>query len=332
MSIISKRDKRDRNSSNEDDTHDELTPWQKEHLRYLKERENEEKDTNKSETNLENSKTVQEDMSSKTSFEEPTKKERVSFADRLPKLKNYRNKKLHKRLITIIMIFVVPLLFTLYYVSPLNSLAKVEVTGNQNIASKEIVASSGLQLNQNLWSQYFERDQFSRRLVRNFPRIKNATIKFSSLNQFKINVTEHKEVALLAKDGKYFPILENGQIVQEPQEKADKEKVILEDFTEQDHIMETIKNYYELPKEIQSGVSQINYTPTKDNDELITIFMNDGNRVILNVSNMDQQMAYYPQVAEEMDEKGIIDMEVGIFARPYDEKNEEDDKEQEDPE
>lgn len=124
----------------------------------------------------------------------------------------------------------------------------------------------------------------------------------------------------MAKDGKYFPILENGQTVQEPQEKADKEKVILEDFKEQDHIMATIQNYYELPKEIQSGVSQINYTPTEDNDELITIFMNDGNRVILNVSNMDQQMEYYPQVAEEMDEKGIIDMEVGIFARPYDEK------------
>ncbi|GMA07048.1 hypothetical protein GCM10025886_01990 [Tetragenococcus halophilus subsp. flandriensis] len=305
-------------------------------MRYLKERENEEKDTKISETNketnVEDSQAIQEDTSSTTSFEEPTKKERVSFADRLPKLKNYRNKKLHKRLITIITIFTIPLLFTLYYVSPLNSLAKVEVAGNQNVASKEIVTSSGLQLNQNLWSQFFERDQFTRRLVHNFPRIKNAKINFSSLNHFKINVTEHKEVSLLAKDGKYFPILENGQIVQEPQEKADKEKVILEDFTEQDYTMETIKNYYELPKEIQRGVSQINYTPTNDNDELITIFMNDGNRVILNVSNMDQQMAYYPQVAEEMDEKGIIDMEVGIFARPYDEKNEEDDKEQEDPE
>ncbi|MEK0173910.1 FtsQ-type POTRA domain-containing protein [Tetragenococcus halophilus] len=302
-------------------------------MHYLKERGNEEKNSKTSETNqetnLENPKTVEEDPSTKTSFEEAEKKERVSFADRLPKLKSYRNKKLHKRLITIVTIFAVPLLLTLYYVSPLNSLAKVEVVGNQNVASKEIIASSGLQLNQNLWSQYFDRDQFTRRLIHNFPRIKDAKISFSSLNQFKINVTEHQEVSLLAKDGKYFPILENGQTVQEPQEKADKEKVILEDFKEQDHIMATIQNYYELPKEIQSGVSQINYTPTEDNDELITIFMNDGNRVILNVSNMDQQMEYYPQVAEEMDEKGIIDMEVGIFARPYDEKNEEDDKEQE---
>jgi len=32
---------------------------------------------------------------------------------------------------------------------------------------------------------------------------------------------------------------------------------------------------------------------------------------------MSSQMKYYPQVAKEMDEKGVIDMEVGIFAYPY---------------
>lgn len=228
--------------------------------------------------------------------------------------------------------FAVPLLFTLYYISPLNSLAKVDVSGNHHIASKKVVRASGLQMNENLWKQYFERDQFTRKITRGFPRVKKAKIKFSSLNQFTIDVTEYKEVALLSKKGEYLPILENGQIVQEPQEKADKNKVILEDFTGQDKIMPTIKNYYKLPKEIQSGVSQINYTPSKNNDELLTIFMNDGNRVIINISNMDQQMHYYPQVAKEMDDKGIIDMEVGIFARPYDEKNTEDENNQEDSE
>lgn len=224
------------------------------------------------------------------------------------------------------------MLLALYYISPLNSLAKVDVSGNHHIDSQKIIGASGLQMNQNLWSQYFDRDQITRKVTRDFPRVKNAKIKFSSLNQFTIDVTEYKEVSLLSKDGRYLPILENGQIVQEPQEKADKNKVILEDFTEQDQIMPTIENYHKLPKEIQSGVSQINYTPSKNNDELLTIFMNDGNRVILNISNMDEQMQYYPQVAKEMDDKGIIDMEVGIFARPYDEKNAEDDKDQEDSE
>ncbi|MDN6640243.1 MAG: FtsQ-type POTRA domain-containing protein [Tetragenococcus sp.] len=324
-----------RNSSKKKNANDEdeLTPWQKEHFRYLQERQGSEEKEKSSDEQTENrsesSETKQTDHFAEKDYKEQPEKKRISFADRLPKLKNHRNKKLHKRLFTIIIIFTIPLLLTLYYISPLSSLAAVNVTGNQNVASQKIVASSGLQVKQNLWGQYFDRDQFSQRIIKKFPRIKEAQIKFSSLNQFKIDVTEHQEVSLLSKDGEYFPILENGQVVNEPEEKADKDKIILEDFTQRDQIMPTIENYHELPKEIQSGISQINYTPSENNDELLTLFMNDGNRVILNISNMDEQMNYYPQVAEEMEGKGVIDMEVGIFAHPYDENQTEDDEEQE---
>ncbi len=45
--------------------------------------------------------------------------------------------------------------------------------------------------------------------------------------------------------------------------------------------------------------------------------MNDGNQVIVNINNLANQMKYYSQVAKDMDEKGVIDMEVGIFSHPY---------------
>ncbi len=45
--------------------------------------------------------------------------------------------------------------------------------------------------------------------------------------------------------------------------------------------------------------------------------MNDGNQVILNINNLANQMKYYSQVAKDMDEKGVIDMEVGIYSYPY---------------
>ncbi|GMA47621.1 hypothetical protein GCM10025854_18710 [Tetragenococcus muriaticus] len=198
--------------------------------------------------------------------------------------------------------------------------------GNQNIDSQEIIASSDLQVGQKLWSQYLDREEFTRKIVQELPRVKNAEIKFSALNQFTIDVTEHEEVSLLAEDKKYYPILENGEVVRQPEERADENKVILENFNSQNQIMPTIENYYNLPDEIQSDVSQINYTPSRNNEELLTIFMNDGNRVIVNISNMEQQMQYYPQVAQEMDDNGIVDMEVGIFVRPYDENSTEDEQ------
>ncbi|MBA0948564.1 cell division protein FtsQ, partial [Enterococcus gallinarum] len=61
----------------------------------------------------------------------------------------------------------------------------------------------------------------------------------------------------------------------------------------------------------------------ESNKNLIQLNMNDGNQVIVNIQNLASQMKYYPQVAKEMKEKGVIDMEVGIFSYPYSESKKE---------
>ena len=72
-------------------------------------------------------------------------------------------------------------------------------------------------------------------------------------------------------------------------------------------------SYNKLPQEIKQGISEIKYAPSKTNKDLINVYMNDGNRVIVNISDLSEKMAYYSQVAEQMDKPGIVDMEVGIF-------------------
>ncbi len=44
---------------------------------------------------------------------------------------------------------------------------------------------------------------------------KNASISLSGINRFDITVTEFQEVALLAQDGGYAPVLENGVVLDE---------------------------------------------------------------------------------------------------------------------
>lgn len=68
---------------------------------------------------------------------------------------------------------------------------------------------------------------------------------------------------------------------------------------------------------ITKAISEIKYTPRASNKNLIQLNMNDGNQVIVNINNLANQMKYYSQVAKDMDEKGVIDMEVGIFSHPY---------------
>ena len=82
--------------------------------------------------------------------------------------------------------------------------------------------------------------------------------------------------------------------------------VISHGFTDEKVILRTLRAYDNLPKEIQEGISQVKYAPSKSNDQLLNLYMNDGNQVIVNINNLANQMKYYSQVAKDMDEKNRL--------------------------
>lgn len=332
------------NNKKEKDT-ETMTPWQKEHLLYLQKMgENETQDKKQDEKADQNQEDDQKAPEAKENepLDEETEEadktdalsdsyeadpsERVSFADRLPKIKTFRNKQLRRRLVFLTVLFLVPLLGTLYYVSPLAALSKVQVSGNQHISEQEIIKSSELTLHENLWKQYFTRKTNEKKIENSSVRIQKATISLTNFNQMQVQIKEYQEVALLSKDDLYYPIFENGEIAKEGTKEASEEKIIFEDFEKPKMILETLTEYNKLSNEIQQGISQMKLSPSKTNEELLTIYMNDGNEVIVNISNLSSQMTYYPQVAKEMDEKGVVDMEVGIFTYPYPDKKTEKEK------
>lgn len=316
-----------------------MTPWQKENLKYLQEKGNQpawsssasdetedmsqaHEDELTEETLFEAEQAIEETDDEKEGVTEPEKAR--SFADRLPNLKAYRNQVLIRRLALIIGLLMIPLLIVLYFVSPLSRLANVVVKGNQEVSAEAILENSDLAVNEEMWPQFFERNQSVAAIKKELPRIKNASISLSGINRFDITVTEFQEVALLAKDGGYAPVLENGAVLEDISEQPEEGLPVLENFSAEDKIKATLSAYQELSSEIRDGISQIKYTPRDSNDELLTLFMNDGNQVIVNISNMVSQMQYYPQIAKDLTEDSIVDMEVGIFTYPISNTQEDD--------
>ncbi len=132
--------------------------------------------------------------------------------------------------------------------------------------------------------------------------------------------TEYKEIALIAKNDQYYPVIENGTVLDEKVANPTKNLPILEEFQRLcKKSKELTKQYNQLSSELQKAISEIKYTPRASNKNLIQLNMNDGNQVIVNINNLANQMKYYSQVAKDMNEKGVIDMEVGIFSHPYSE-------------
>lgn len=239
--------------------------------------------------------------------------EEEHFADRLPNVKKTRNKRLYRRLAFILTCLGTAILVALYFVSPLSRLSEVTVSGNKSVESQAIIQQSKLETGSGLWEQYSNRNYFSANIQKKFPIIKKANIKLNGINSFKIDIQEYQIVALAATKGGYHPILENGKTLAETTKAAESGKPIFENFKEDKLIPELMASYNKLPQEIKQGISEIKYAPSKTNKDLINVYMNDGNRVIVNISDLSEKMAYYSQVAEQMDKPGIVDMEVGIF-------------------
>ena len=314
------KDKEKNSSSTEE--HDALTPWQKEHLLYLESQGIDPEIAEEPETEILLDKTLdsfedeapneKDEGNSQSTIDKP-----FSFSDHLPNFKAYRDKKLRKRLLILVVIFLVPLLGSLYYISPLSKVSEVVVAENPLTPKEALIESSQIVKNERLWPQFFARQRITTAIEKANPMVKKATITLQQCNQLHLHVEEYSESAYLVKGNDYLPILENGTILQEPRKEVTKGRVIVENFTDETLILETLKQYKELPEEIQDAISQITYAPSKNNEELLTIFMNDGNQVIVGISKLADHMKYYLQVAKEMSEKGVIDMEVGIYSYPY---------------
>lgn len=317
------KDKEKNSSSTEE--HDALTPWQKEHLLYLESQGIDPEIAEEPETEILLDKTL--DSFEEEALDAPNEKDEgnsqstidkpFSFSDHLPNFKAYRDKKLRKRLLILVVIYLVPLLGSLYYISPLSKVSAVVVAENPLTPKEALIESSQIVKNERLWPQFFARQRIATAIEKANPRVKKATITLQQWNQLHLHVEEYSESAYLVKGNDYLPILENGTILQEPQKEVTKGRVIVENFTDETLILETLKQYKELPEEIQDAISQITYAPSKKNEELLTIFMNDGNQVIVGISKLADHMKYYLQVAKEMSEKGVIDMEVGIYSYSY---------------
>jgi len=261
--------------------------------------------------------TETEDSTEEPETEEKQKKTYESFADRLPKIKEVRNKRLYRRLTLIVSVFLIAILIVLYFVSPLSKLGSISVTGSVSVDNQQVIVQSKLEKGKSLWEQFGDRTIYEEKIKRQLPRVKKATISLSGINSFNIKIDEYEVVALESVNNVYHPILENGKILPEEMSAPISGMPVFQNFQDQSIIKNLMDSYKKLPEDIKQNISEIRYTPSNANKELITLHMKDANEVIVNISQLVEKMAYYGKVASQMEKPGIIDMEVGIFSYPF---------------
>ncbi|PLS16595.1 cell division protein FtsQ [Bacillus sp. M6-12] len=250
----------------------------------------------------------------------------VSIEDRIPKLKELRKKKANRRLIMLLSMFFILIACVIYFISPLSEIRYIKVQGNRYISSSKIIQLSGLTEGGSIWKAGTKE---SAGQIKQYPEIKSASVSIKLPSTVLITVGEHDRIAYLSNDGRFYPILENGEIL-DPLKKQEipVHAPVLIDFKKGNALNQLLEELENLPQEITNSISEIHHTPKKTDTYHITLFMNDGYEVSANSRTLAEKLVHYPSIISQLQPgvKGVIDLEVATFFKSYETEGQQTDK------
>lgn len=213
---------------------------------------------------------------------------------------------------------ILPLIAFFYWViSPAGAVQKIEVTGNTQLSAKDVIQATGIRKNRSIFGVFLHEAQIGQQAVATNPELKNVEVTIISPTQVKVDVEEATRVGYILHDKKYYLILEGGEVLEQPLNANELGLPIYEGFNNKKLFRQVITNFASLDAPIRSAVSEIQFAPDKDDPSRIKLYMNDGNQVNAKISTFADKMAYYPSIAAQMDQPGVVNLEVGAFSYSY---------------
>ena len=149
--------------------------------------------------------------------------------------------------------------------------------------------------------------------------VKDVNISLEK-NVVKFKVTEYDIVGYIQRKNTYYKLTSNGRELNVGQKATNGNYPLFLDFKKKTLLHEAAQQVGEMPKKVRFGISEIHSSPTKVNPKRVRLVMNDGNEVIGSIDTLATKMSYYPSMAKALGKKGVIDLEVGAYAYPYDNK------------
>lgn len=228
--------------------------------------------------------------------------------------------KQNKRYGFLYVLFTVGLLSTGYLLSPYGRVDAIMVEGDTTVPEQLIIDSSGITSKQTMLATVWNENYIEALVKAQHPKISDVAVDREGLNGILLSIIDFETIAYIDTGNLYHSVLENGDIMAEGQTVPLGNKPLLTKFESGPILLQLITSLNEVSEDIQTSISEINYTGTKENPYTISFIMNDGNHVKANVTDFSDKLAYYPKYLQDLNgQKGVIDMEVGVFFTPFSE-------------
>ncbi|EGQ27280.1 cell-division initiation protein [Sporosarcina newyorkensis 2681] len=236
----------------------------------------------------------------------------IDIEERIPSMRKKRRRKTNKKFILLVSLFLIVLLSLLYFQSPLSDVKDITINDTKLSDGAFYKNQSGLFTGQSLWG--FHTEDIEKRLLK-ITGVKEVTVSRKFLNNVKITITEWEPIAYIEDKARYDLLLVNGDRIEANEADSLLHAPILSGFTEPDVIEQTIQQLQKMDNSFFELISELQYIE----EDKIRVFMNDGYEVHAAIMSFAEKMSYYPEIIAQLpkEEKGVLDIEIGVFFKTF---------------
>ncbi|MGI2327291.1 cell division protein FtsQ/DivIB [Planococcus sp. YIM B11945] len=238
----------------------------------------------------------------------------IDIEERIPTLRERRKKRTNRKFVALLFIFLVLLAILLYTQTKYSKIQDINITGAGMYDVQDYQDASGLEPGQSMWS--FDEEKVEKKLA-SLEWVEQASVEKKWLTGVEIKIDEYKKIGYLDQNNNYQLILSNGFAVEKPV--AAINGPIFTNFEDEKTREKLVSQLTKVDSEVFNLISQVILSSEETNTSYVTLYMNDGNEVRGVLSTLSEKLNYYPSVIAQLknDQKGVIDMEVGIFFRSF---------------
>jgi len=219
------------------------------------------------------------------------------------------------RAVPVLVISSLLILLSLYFITPLGSMKNIVVSGNERVTQEEIIKATQIDSRDYTLTTFLNRNQYAKNVSLTNPWIEKAEIIYQFPITFKIQVSEYKIIAYEASTGNIYPVISNGNLIQQPVKKESlPENYIRLNLTDKAKVKKFVKELTDINDLIKNNIQTVDLTPSKATKDLLTLTMRDGHKIIVPLSDIHKKLPYYSRVQAFLTEPSIVDMEAGIFS------------------
>lgn len=243
----------------------------------------------------------------------------IDITERVPAMKKRRRRRTNFKFLALVTVFLFIIIILLYFQLPYSDIKKIDVKGAALKEDTYYIEQSNLKIDDSLWG--FKLTEVEQAIAQH-KWVKSVNVERKFLNEVQITIEEWQKVAYISQDGGFYPMLDNGVVFEESNEIVPIDAPIFREFENESLRKKLLKELAKLKPEVLSLISQINAKPTEADPYSITLFMNDGYEVRADANTLAEKLNYYPSIvaqieSEGVSEKGIVDIEVGSYYRPF---------------